>query len=145
MRIDLGTVSQGTLRDEDLIPCFTEHLAALTGAAIDAHEINGRTARRLFGLCSAARLYHSLAYDARGDLIDELSDALNEFAPDGCYFGAHEGDGADFGFWPRDVHEMEREGDCLVLGELPSAIAVVSDHGNITYYRIEARELWSVV
>jgi len=26
-------------------------------------------------------------------------DALNEYAPDGYYFGAIEGDGSDFGFW----------------------------------------------
>lgn len=33
------------------------------------------------------------------DFLNELYDLLNEHAPDGCYFGAHEGDGSDFGFW----------------------------------------------
>ena len=34
------------------------------------------------------------------ELIDELADALQAYAPAGAYFGSHEGDGADFGFWP---------------------------------------------
>ena len=32
-------------------------------------------------------------------LNEELFDTLNNYAPEGYYFGAHEGDGSDFGYW----------------------------------------------
>jgi hypothetical protein len=30
---------------------------------------------------------------------EELWDVLNDYAPEGYYFGSHEGDGSDFGYW----------------------------------------------
>ncbi len=32
-------------------------------------------------------------------IMENIFDYLNEIAPEGCYFGAHEGNGSDFGFW----------------------------------------------
>ena len=32
-------------------------------------------------------------------LNEDLFDILNNYAPDGYYFGSHEGDGSDFGYW----------------------------------------------
>lgn len=32
-------------------------------------------------------------------LNEELQDILDSYAPDGYYFGAHIGDGSDFGYW----------------------------------------------
>lgn len=38
-------------------------------------------------------------------LNEEIWDFMNEIAPEGCYFGAHPGDGSDIGFWEREVEE----------------------------------------
>lgn len=32
-------------------------------------------------------------------LLDSLFDTLDLYAPDGYYFGAHPGDGSDYGYW----------------------------------------------
>lgn len=39
--------------------------------------------------------------DASFDL-EQLNTLLNEFAPDGYYWGAHPGDGASLGFWKHE-------------------------------------------
>lgn len=33
------------------------------------------------------------------EFLQEIFDEMNEIAPEGHYFGAHEGDGADYGYW----------------------------------------------
>lgn len=82
-----GTISHGTHRPEDLIPAFMSVLEDLDR-------------KRYRALC-----YHypeDIAHPETSDgyfLNEILFDALDVCAPDGCYFGAHPGDGADFGFW----------------------------------------------
>lgn len=78
-----GSVSHGTHRVEDLISAFSPVLRAL-----NPKRLTEITANR------------DSSEDDQADLIVELMDALDLEAPEGYYFGAHEGDGADFGFWP---------------------------------------------
>jgi len=89
----VGTVSSGTMRPDDLIPEFLY--------VLELHWPE-----------KAQELVEE--YDGSEDdddywLLDALFDALNEVAPEGFYFGASTGDGADYGFWLD-----EAIADCLV-------------------------------
>lgn len=90
------------------------------------------------------------------ELVVELIDALNDYAPEGFYFGAHPGDGSDYGFWMHeDFLERCAEDDIPVFddsSEAPDDIqgpyVVISDHGNVSFYfagRSETVTQWAVV
>lgn len=143
----IGSVSSGTLRSEDLIPTFLGLL----------HELEpGR------------ELNYPRESDDPMDVVNDLIDDLNNYAPPYFYFGAHPGDGADFGFWfdhwAFDYAVEENEilkvdslaGDGEEGGYRSSTfddakadeyeyVAVVSDHGNVTLYDLEGNEIWGIV
>lgn len=86
-----GTVSEGTLDPNELIPKFLAVLDSLDPAEAALIRADAEALGR-----GEADGYDEL------DLLAELEDALNDCAPEGYYFGAHWGDGADFGFWPEE-------------------------------------------
>lgn len=91
-------IIHGTLRRQDLIPAF---LNALSTHAPDAY------AQMMVAPFPPVPAYvqdegdNSSWWDSddAGALLDSLYEALNEHAPEGYYFGTHDGDGSDFGFW----------------------------------------------
>lgn len=83
-------VSFGTLRREDLIPLFYDFLTRYMPDAIPAD------------LAYSGKEVDGDPYfdtDEAAQDMDALIDAMDAIAPDGCYFGVLEGDGAAFGFW----------------------------------------------
>ncbi len=88
------SLSHATMRPEDLIPTFVEFLWS-EGYHVSRYVYNAY--RRV-----------NAGLEERPDefyfATDELFDALDAIAPEGTYFGAHPGDGSDFGFW-----EIEEE------------------------------------
>lgn len=101
---ELGTVSHATMRSEDLIPRFIETLDALKEEESLSRWPNVDRWTRIDDTCAAIeqRLANGESYHASEESswdIESLFDLLEEYAPDGCYFGAHEGDGSDYGFW----------------------------------------------
>lgn len=87
-----GTIIHGNLRPSALVPAFMD-------------ELRERNPGRLSEL--VCDHFRDIIRDGWSDediffLLEDLEEALNDEAPEGAYFGAHPGDGADFGFWPLD-------------------------------------------
>jgi hypothetical protein len=90
-------------------------------------------------------------------LNEDLLNALNESCPDYCYFGAHPGDGSDYGVWPsfESLEEAVSDGEvlkCANLSDVPEdwigSVMLVNDHGNVSLYSVDGKntkEIWSVV
>jgi hypothetical protein len=76
-----------------------------------------------------------------------LTEALDSLAPPYCYFGTHEGDGSDFGFWPsmESVLELPRVESGEEAAELGEDAVHVNERGNVTVYGGDGKEIWSCV
>jgi hypothetical protein len=168
MSVSIGSISSGTHRLEDLIPAYVSALddiaddLATSGEADNArmsgkiHDTCAEIEDRMYDDDSNVREEYFESEEATYDL-ETLTDLLGEFAPPFCYFGAHEGDGADFGFWlSRDaLDEAEHDGEVVKVAagdEWPQTAAdaeyvlEVTDHGNITLFSaLTKKELWSLV
>ncbi len=88
-----GSISTGTLRPQDLIPRFFDTLAVVDPTAHNTLNPDVHV---------ALNQLDADEYTDVDDLLASLIDALDDAAPEGYRFGAHEGDGADFGFWEVD-------------------------------------------
>ena len=109
------SISHGTLRTADLLSAFIgelENLTLLNGDWLAMPE-NHNVRNLLSGLIGQAQ--DMFAEDGESIeegkeeqadwLLESLYEALDSFAPEGFYFGAHPGDGSDFGFWPIESEE----------------------------------------
>lgn len=76
-----GTVIEGTLRPAPLLCAFLEELKRFNPGEAAAF----------------AAQWHN-EHDEQ-DAVAALIDTINDYGPEGWYFGAHPGDGADFGWW----------------------------------------------
>jgi hypothetical protein len=99
-----GTVSHGTMRSQDLIPAFLDALAEVdpNGYAQMMSAAFGPVPAHVWDEGDSSDWWDS--EDAHY-LLESLFDALDGAAPEGHYFGAHPGDGSDFGFWQCDDAE----------------------------------------
>ena len=148
-QFQLGSISTGTLRPEDLIPAFNNALTQIhDGHYCDIDEMMNDEAG------NAAEFGKQPSNDElQRRVVARLMDELQDACPPFVYFGTHEGDGADFGFWP-DMDRLEEEmrsttsdfqaDNCWTLAD-DGVIVNVSDHGNVTVMDMERNVIWSVV
>ncbi len=160
----IGSISSGTLRPADLLNAFADTLEGLVlingdflclpenmGMRDSLNDLIGEVSDCLDD--SGEEVAEGKEEEA-GWLVENLVDSLNTFAPPFCFFGAHEGDGADFGFWPSiDAAKENCEFISSRSAEYPESDFQgewlhVSDHGNATLYvrtNGEDKEVWSIV
>ncbi len=149
-----GSISTGTLRVSEVLDSFLSALRRLGGKLqrADANKI-----RRMLDRDESD--WTEEESDFASELLSEVQDRLQGYAPECFYFGTSQGDGADFGFFfDSELFEMERR-DCPddFVNDLSEAEArgnlrafVVNDHGNVSLFvrksaRAAWREVWSVV
>ena len=143
-----GTVSHGTMREEDLIPAFLSTIEYFSKA-------KARKLRR--------ELKDIEKVEPEDDRLDQMAyflnetlfDALDSYAAPYFYFGSHPGDGCDYGFWLSD-EALEYAEDLLKVSDLSEVpkdyrgeILLVNDHGNTSLYVKQGnghlKEVWAVV
>lgn len=142
----IGTVSHATMRPEDLIPCFIEVLETLD------------TDKQYSSIIKEGKeIISNEKWDSEDTsmfLNEDLWDALNSQSPPYCYFGAHPGDGSDYGFWPCDIKETLKEFDGLKVSDLSEVpddysgeVFLIKD-SDASFYQSEngkVTEIWSIV
>jgi hypothetical protein len=86
------SLSHATMRNADLLPVFANALEVLNTTALAVAGGNTNA------IVDARNVTDFDSEDATETVI-ELMEYLDAYAPDGFYFGAHPGDGSDYGFW----------------------------------------------
>lgn len=146
--INIGTVSSGTMREEDLIPSLVYELSRQKPLK-RAHR---KLVKEIESRMNQEEYYES--EEASYDLNERLFDALDAYAPAYFYFGSHPGNGSDYGFWLSEGFEDDFDGLKVDdLAEIPKdyygEILVVNDHGNMSLYNRSRNnrltEIWSIV
>ena len=134
-QFQLGSISTGTLRTEDLLAAFHSTIAASGTPPALAED----------GYIDGGEPYSA------GELLEVYTEQLESLCPPFVYFGTHPGDGADFGFWPdiETIQEIVNIAECDATQGIScpddGVIVQVSDHGNVTVMDMERNVLWSVV
>lgn len=154
---NIGSISTGTLRTEDLLPVFFDTLTSIKdNLCADNPDVRAmiKLLARIEARMDKASYYTS--GKAEEDL-EALTEELESYAPPYTHFGSHEGDGADFGFWISwdSIEEAARDGELVKVDagdEWPASAAdaqfvlEVNDHGNATLFSaLTKEEVWSVV
>jgi len=138
---ELGTVSEGTLKADDLIDAFSDVILHTQG---------------IRALSKLQREAKDNEYDEDA-VLEMLTEAMDAIAPPYAFFGTLEGDGAHFGFWPSwdSIQEDVRNGELIRVddtGDVPTGysgwVLQVNERGNAVLFaasRGKLREVWSVV
>ncbi len=166
--LELGTISSGTLRVEDVLPAMLRALKPLRLSRVERATVHTAHARWNASPSDLNAVYPPTAVtlagstlsetwaEMLGEWLTELYDIASAHCPDYCSVGSTEGDGAEIGVWP-DMDSLigdsadpgytgGPEGDGYVADSRETAgvghthAYEVNDHGNATLYRRAGRQ-----
>jgi len=162
-KVEIGSVSSGTLREEDLISAFYNELEYYRPGT--AKKIR-KDYKKIFDFLDSQDYpdFNDYPYTeeySENDLnddyhycIEELINELDALSPPYFYFGTNEADLADFGWWFLDLYEIldwNRDNTISVsdLNDIPKDfvgdVFEVNDHGNVSlYHRGKNHHLYSI-
>lgn len=153
----IGSISHGTLRTEDLLGAFSYTLERLAKREVPPNYVALKLVREAEEHLKLEEPTDEQIVAAM-DLVADLEDALQDYAPAYCYFGTLQGDASEFGFW---IDWDSLENDCV--GKWAAVLRIdagdpwpddrdfdfvleVNDHGNAALYNARTQEeIWSVV
>jgi hypothetical protein len=93
------SVSHATLREEDIYDSFSQFLKEHIGLLSESNAAK---------FANIQEEWATADEETRSDIINgDFFDLMSSIEPEGTSFGAHEGDGSDFGFWKYDDDEGE--------------------------------------
>jgi len=112
-----GTVSNGSMRNQDILPDCMDVL-------LEYYPLAYRVVTTAISI-ELGITYTELCGDQDNPAWDTemmlwivrevVWDAMDEIAPDGYYFGAHPGDGSDYGYW--EIEDWEDNEPCCACCE----------------------------
>ena len=165
----LGEISSGTLNPKDLVPSYLWELKRLRLTKPERKAVED-----VERASEAEGYYDGNGEDGSADPVEDmvaLGDILDAHTPPFAYFGSIEGDGACIGVWPshESIDDAISEGEILRVSDrgwkcgdeendtqynhchkIPEGLGwryrlVINDHGNMTLYTRNGREVWGVV
>ena len=97
-----GSISHGTMRNEDVLPKLMS--ALFKEDPQKARQIWQENPEFLEALCDKECGKDNSWWESEDAnyIADELFDVMNDYAPEGHYFGSHPGDGSDYGYWKHE-------------------------------------------
>jgi hypothetical protein len=150
--LPIGSISHGTMRNEDLVPAFLDTLETVDKKhARSIKREYSKALRKLAGVNVRDYSEEQYSEDLTYLVNEDLFNALSNHTPDYFYFGSHEGDGSDYGVWISqesirdDIHDgiLFEISDLSQLDSLlhessilPKNVILTNDHGNMSLYSI---------
>jgi hypothetical protein len=118
----IGSIISGTTRACDLADAYLGACDQF-GVTLDPQTVGVLQAAACYATSTVAPEFSEETYEA----LSEVESELGGIAPFGCYFGAHTGDGSDFGFWLGDNWAEAFEDRCIDESDYETVLSICED------------------